>query len=98
MSTLYREHSLSAVHDKGTAITMVMEDGKVVFKPAASQQKKLDSLEKWMSAFHTFMAIYSTRHPNRIFELLKYAETIKVAAQQFPGFGWRNYDEQFRLR
>ena len=64
MSTLYREHSLSAVHDKGTASTMAVEDGKVVFKPAASQPKKLDSLEKWMSAFHTFMAIIFNPSPD----------------------------------
>ena len=98
MATLYRENSMSAVRDKGTALTMALEEGKVVFKPAAAQTKKLDSLEKWMSAFHTFIAIFSSRHPNRTSELLKYAETVRVAAQQFPGYGWRNYDEQFRLR
>ena len=44
------------------------------------------------------MAIFTARHPSRFAELLKYAETIRLAAAQFPGFGWRSYDEQFRLR
>ena len=29
---------------------------------------------------------------------VKYAETVKTASLQFPGFGWRSYDKQFRLR
>ena len=34
------------------------EDGKVVFKLAAFQPKKLDSLEKWRSAFHSHRATH----------------------------------------
>ena len=60
--------------------------------------RKLDSVDKWLSAFHVFMSIYAACHPSRILELLKYTEIIRTAAAQFPGLGWRNYDEQFRLR
>ena len=85
--------------DHGSALTMMAENGKVVFRPAASSHpRKLDTVDKWTSAFHTFMAIFTARHPSRFAELLKYAETIRLAAAQFPGFGWRSYDEQFRLR
>ena len=49
-------------------------------------------------ALFIFMAVFATRHPGRVAELLKYAETVKTASLQFPGFGWRSYDEQFRLR
>ena len=44
------------------------------------------------------MEIYATHHQGRFLEILKYAETVRTAAVQFPGPGWRNYDEQFRLR
>ena len=44
------------------------------------------------------MAVYLEKHPARAGELLKYAETIRAASHQFPGLGWRAYDEQFRLR
>ena len=44
------------------------------------------------------MSIYLERHAARAAELLKYVETIRLASVQFSGFGWRTYDEQFRLR
>ena len=75
-----------------------LEGGRMVFKPAATTRKKIDSIDKWLSAFHTFMAVYLEKHPARAGELLKYAETIRAASHQFPGLGWRAYDEQFRLR
>ena len=43
------------------------------------------------------MAIYTMKHPTRCAELLKYAEIVRMAAIQYPGLGWRTYDEQFRL-
>ena len=63
----------------------------------ANRTKKIDTIDRWSSAFHTFMSIYLVKHPNRFAELLKYAETVRMAAMQFPGFGWRRYDKQFRL-
>ena len=87
-----------ATADKGSALTMAVENGKVVFQLVSPQKNKLDSIDKWLSAFHTFMAIFSVRHPLCFPELLKYAETIRMAALQFPGLGWHKYDEQFRMR
>ena len=40
----------------------------------------------------------SVSHPDCWSELLKYAEIVRSAALQFPGWGWKAYDEQFRLR
>ena len=70
---------------------MAVEQGRVVFRPATPHPRiKLDSIDKWSSAFHVFMAIYATRHQGRFLELLKYAETVRTAALLFPGLGWRN--------
>ncbi len=77
---------------------MVVEQGRVVFHPASAHPRKLQTIDHWTSAFHTFMAVFTVRHPNRFGELLKYSESIRLAAAQFPGLGWRSYDEQFRLR
>ena len=74
------------------------EAGSMVLRPAGPPRKKIDTLDKWLSAFHVFMAIFLEKHPNRAAELLKYAETIRLASVQFPGTGWHAYDEQFRLR
>ncbi len=84
--------------EAGSALTLAVEHGQVVFRQASAQQpRKLQSIAQWASAFHTFMAIYSLRHPLRLGESLQYAETVHTAAAQFPGFGRRSYDEQFRL-
>lgn len=72
--------------------------GNMVLRPAVQSKEKIDTLDKWVSAFHVFMAIFLEKHPARVAELLQYAETIRLAAAQFPGPSWRAYDEQFRLR
>ncbi len=78
-------------------LTLAVEGERIVFKQP-SLKKKIDSWDKWLSAFHVFMSLYLERHSARAAELLKYAETIRLASVQFSGFGWRTYDEQFRLR
>ena len=100
MASLYRDNAtrILASADSGSELTMAVERGRIVFRPATPHPRKLDSIDKWSSAFHVFMAIYTTRHQGRFLELLKYAETVRTASVQFPGLGWRNYDEQFRLR
>ena len=99
-AALHRDNAVFALThaDSGSVLTLAVDGDKVVFRPASAQKKKIDSIEKWMSAFHSFMAVYTVRHPGRCAELLKYAETVRMASVQFPGLGWRSYDEQFRLR
>ena len=48
--------------------------------------------------FYYFCNLYNQRHPGRVSELVQYMFVIRDAARKFPGMGWRNYDEQFRLR
>ena len=70
-------------------LVFAVEGGQMVIRPAAQPNKKIDNLDKWLSAFHVFMAIFLEKHPSRAAELLKYAETIRLASIQFSGFGWR---------
>ena len=103
MSILFIESpsSVLAKAHSGSEVTLMVEGDKMFLRPNASptgRQSKLDTWDKWVSAFHTFMAIYIVKFPWRATELLKYAEVIRMAAVQFPGTGWRSYDEQFRLR
>ena len=65
-----------------------MGEGWLLNKGSLTVKKKNDTFDKWCSAFHTFMAIYFT------IEMLKYIETIRLAAIQFAGAGWKKYDEQ----
>ena len=87
-----------AMRDKNPELEFTLVGGRMVVKQAVKPRKKIDSLDKWQSAFHTFMSVYLMKHPDRWSELLKYAEIVRSAALQFPGWGWKAYDEQFRLR
>ena len=59
---------------------------------------KINSINSWSSAFLVFMAIYLRAHPNRNQELFKYMHIIRTAASRFSGWGWREYDRNFRMR
>ncbi len=100
LSTLLHDHAraILAREDKGSEFTFAMENGSMVLRQKESRTKKIDSFERWCAAFHTYMSIYIAKQPARAIEMLKYIETIRLAAAQFPGLGWRHYDEQFRLQ
>ena len=67
-------------------------------RPHNSNNVRITSIEQWTSAFLVFSSIYLMRHADRARQLLKYADTIRSAAFRRVGFGWRDYDVQFRLR
>ena len=52
----------------------------------------------WTDAFLIDTSICLTIHVSRFQELLKYMQTIRLGAKRNTGFGWKLYDEQFRLR
>lgn len=60
--------------------------------------ERVSTIEKWTDAFMVFMAIYLSRYQDKAVEMLKYMSVIREAASRHNGFGWRTYDEQFRLR
>jgi hypothetical protein len=71
--------------------------GQISFKEAR-QSRRITSIHGWTSAFFVFCAIYLRAHPSRTQELLKYGYLVREAASKFGGWGWRDYDIQFRLR
>ena len=79
-------------------LMLALDGDRVVLRPPGPGRKRIDSFDKWQSAFHTFMTIYLSKHMSRYAELLKYCEVVRTASVQFNGFGWRVYDEQFRLK
>ena len=52
----------------------------------------------WTDAFLIDTSICLTIYVSRFQELLKYMQTIRLGAKRNAGFGWKLYDEQFRLR
>ena len=72
-------------------------EGQFVLKESKPQQR-ITSINSWTSAFFVYTAVYLSAHPSRTQELLKYGQIIRMAAARVPGYGWRDYDIQFRLR
>ena len=71
--------------------------GQLVLKES-KPSRKITTIHGWTNAFFIFCAVYLRAHPNKAQELLKYGHIIRTAASRFKGWGWRDYDIQFRLR
>ena len=90
---------VAKLHEQQSSnFTVAVEGGNLVLKRLGAQRRRIETFDMWQSAFHVFMSIFISKHPSRCAELLKYAEIIRTASIQFPGLGWKAYDEQFRLR
>lgn len=60
--------------------------------------KKINDINVWIEAFLIYSSIYTSVHTESIQGLLKYMYTIKIGANRSNGQGWREYDQQFRLK
>ena len=99
LSSLYTDTASTVLaRADSNYVTVVIEGDQLVLRKASAASKKVDTFEKWQSAFHTYMAIYLTKHPTRAAELLKYMDIIRLATTLYPGLGWKRYDEQFRIK
>ncbi len=75
----------------------VNQGGQIIWKSNKPKQY-ITSIHSWTSAFLVYSAIYLAAHPHRVQEMLKYANVIRTASSRFGGWGWRTYDQQFRMR
>lgn len=81
----------------GSNLLSVNEKGQLETRPKTVSDK-ISNISRWTDAFLIFSSIYLEHFPEKTQELLKYMSVIREAANTHAGFGWRNYDEQFRLR
>ena len=81
---------------KGKALS-VNNLGQVVWEEV-KPKRFISSIHSWTSAFLCYTSVYVGAHPHRAQELLKYAHIVRTAATRFGGWGWCNYDVQFRMR
>ena len=84
----YGRYQLTLQHlDEGSAPSLTLE-------PFA-KPKKISTFDSWLQAFHVFVAVYSSKHPQAAPGLMKYGSIIQDLATK--GHNWRYYDENFRL-
>jgi hypothetical protein len=69
------------------------------FSVQQKAEKKLQNIFQWTSAFLCYMKVYLMGGNNKknTFDMLDYVEDIRFAATKWGGYGWRTYDEQFRV-
>ena len=77
-----------------TSTLTIDPQGNIVTQP--KQPSKIRSIDRWTDAFLIYCSIYTTVHPHRMQQLLKYMHDIRLGAQKSNG--WATYDQQFRLR
>ena len=81
---------------QGVALTV--NEGRNIFWKSNKPKKVITSINSWTNVFLVFCSVYLEAHPSRVQEMLKYANLIRTAASRFGGWGWRSYDQQFRMR
>lgn len=80
---------------QSTKQTISVVQGELVVK-SKDKITKIVSIESWTGAFIIF--VFCSAHASQFHDLLKYMNIIRLGAKRSVGFGWRTYDEQFRLR
>ena len=75
---------------------IVMVDGVLTTK--AKSKNSLNTIEVWTDAFIVYISIYSAVHASKFQALLKYMHDVRLGASRIRGLGWKEYDEQFRLK
>ena len=61
-----------------------------------SKAKKHLSIETWLSCFHVFVGVYTSRCPHEAPALMKYGEVVQDLAAR--GGNWKFYDEVYDLK
>ena len=80
------------------SFALVQDEDKVILGQQPIKLPTINTIEKWTSFFLIYMSVYLEVHTTRAIKMLKYIDTVRSAARQFGGYGWRTYDEQFRLK
>ena len=73
--------------EKGSFFSLCLEP--------VNKSKKILSIETWLSCFHVFVGIYTSRFRHEAPTLMKYEEVVQDLA--FRSFNWQFYDENFRF-
>lgn len=73
----------------------VEKDGQLVFI-RASENGCIKTFPQWTEAFHVFVAIYCTKYPDEVGQLMTYAQIIHGIAKSCGDDAAISYDEKFR--
>ena len=60
--------------------------------------KNINDINTLIDAFLIYSSIYVGAHPDSRQTILKYLYNVKLGAKRSTGLGWKDYDQQFRLK
>lgn len=76
--------------------SLVMVNGEL--QATEKNAKNITNIQQWTDAFIIFASIYLEGHPTKALDLLKYMNDVRLAAARSSGLGFKEYDQQFRLK
>ena len=79
-------------------VMLTLENSVIKVKPSTQSTTSITDIEKWTTAFTTYMSVFTHEFPNRAQEFLQYMSIIRHAAQCHKGVGWCIYDIKFRRK
>lgn len=65
-------------------------------KKKSREKKVISKAQEWVVCFNTYIAIITTREPDRVKDLLAYASLIVKSSMDYEGDAWLQYDRFFR--
>ena len=79
---------------------LVVQSSQSAGRPVISLEltqktKRITTIDRWITAFQTFVAVYTVRFSNEAPAMMKYSETVRDLAAK--NAYWRYYDENFRF-
>lgn len=75
----------------------VVDNGDGFMKLKKSNSGSIKSFDRWLEAFHTFVAIYSSKFPHETANLMKHATIVQRLSKQAGDEAALSYDENFRI-
>ena len=74
-----------------------VDNGDGFLKCKKSNSAAIKTFDKWLEAFHTFVAIYSSKFPKETPNLMRHATIVQRLSKQAGDEAALFYDEHFRL-
>lgn len=75
-------------------VSLDSQEAQLTLEPA-EKIRKITSIDTWLTAFHVFVGVYTSKFSNEAPALMKYGSLIRDLAVR--GQNWRFYDENFRF-
>ena len=75
-------------------VSLDSSESQLTLEPA-DKVRKITTIESWLTAFHVFVGVYTSKYSSEAPALMKYGSLIRDLAAR--GQNWSFYDENFRF-